>query len=82
MKAKDSFWQGVRGMSILSVVLIHCLRGYATDNTLSIFILITIRQVLNFAVAVFIFLAGYFVNVKIITSADFNYKQWLVKRGG
>ena len=81
MKTKDLFWQNVRGLCILSVVLIHCLTGYSSESILSLSLLVVIRKVINFAVAIFIFLAGYFVNNTYVISKDFNYKQWIIEGG-
>lgn len=49
--AKDRYLQAVRGLAIIAVVLIHCLP--ASDAT------VAVRPLLNWAVAVFIFLSGY-----------------------
>lgn len=58
----NQFWQTVRGMCILAVVLIHCEaplnRGYGiADNIYYLFL----RNLINFPVAVFFFISGYFV---------------------
>ena len=55
---KNIYWQSVRGICILAVVLIHSLQCYDFNNGIVI-----IRQIINFAVAIFVFMAGYFVNI-------------------
>lgn len=49
--------------------------GYDTE-------FIILRQVINFAVATFVFMAGYFVPAEKICNKDFSYKEWILNRGG
>lgn len=70
---KQQYWQIVRGICILAVVMIHCPQG---TGGLGQTVWIGIRQIINFPVALFIFMAGYFVNP---TRVD---KNWLKIRGG
>ena len=65
---KQQFWQMIRGICILAVIMIHCPQGGA--------VWLGIRQVINFPVALFIFMAGYFVNLFKID------RNWLKIRGG
>ena len=60
--------------------MIHCLDGfdYSTGYEKEFVIL---RQIINFAVATFIFMAGYFVNVGTLSDKEFSYKNWVVRRG-
>lgn len=78
---KRAYWQSTRGVCIMAVVLIHSLGGfdYSVDHNTEFVVL---RQTINFAVATFVFMAGYFVNVIKITDEKFNYKNWLIWRGG
>ena len=70
---KQQYWQMVRGICILAVVMIHCPQGTAgLDQT----VWFGIRQIINFPVALFIFVAGYFVNPSKVD------KNWLKIRGG
>ena len=79
---KRIYWQLIRGICILAVVLIHALGGYNySDGTADTGFLI-LRQLINFAVATFIFMSGYFVNIEKIESKEYNYKSWLTTRGG
>lgn len=81
MKEKREYWQSVRGICILAVVLIHSLGGfdYSTGYNTAFVIL---RQILNFAVATFVFMAGYFVNADAFSDKEFSYKHWIIYRGG
>lgn len=73
---KNIYWQSVRGVCILAVVLIHSLQCYDFNNGIVI-----IRQIINFAVAIFVFMAGYFVNVDKVSSKRFSVKGWIINRG-
>lgn len=81
MERKREYWQTIRGVCILAVVLIHALGGfnYAHDYDTEFVIL---RQIINFAVAIFVFMAGYFVSVDKMSAEDFDNKEWLIYRGG
>lgn len=81
MERKREYWQSVRGICILAVVLIHSLGGfdYSVGYDAEFIIL---RQVINFAVATFVFMSGYFVPVEKICNKDFSYKDWILNRGG
>ena len=43
---------------------------------------VILRQIINFAVATFVFMAGYFVNVDALSDKEFSYKHWIIYRGG
>ena len=43
---------------------------------------VVLRQIINFAVATFVFVAGYFVNVDALSDKEFSYKHWIIYRGG
>ena len=70
---KSKYWQAVRGICILAVIMIHCPSGQSGENQLMWLI---IRQLINFPVAIFIFMAGYFINPDRIDG------DYLKKRGG
>lgn len=61
----------------MAVVLIHSLGefDYSTGYNGEFIIL---RQIINFAVATFVFMAGYFVNVDAMSNNEFNYKKWII----
>lgn len=59
---KHQYWQMVRGVCILAVIMIR-------------YLWLGIRQIINFPVTMFIFMAGYFVNPSQID------RNWLKIRG-
>lgn len=75
-RKRDIYFDQLRGLAIIAVVLIH------TTGTMSLFtkenwnfqFLFGFRQILNFAVALFIFLSGYFLSQKQIK----NKKDYFV----
>lgn len=81
MKEKREYWQSIRGICILAVVLIHSLSGFDYSNGYGIEFAI-LRQIINFTVAAFVFMAGYFVNVDTLSDKEFSYKHWIIYRGG
>ena len=81
MKEKKECWQSIRGICILAVVLIHSLGGFDYSTGYSVEFVI-LRQIINFAVATFVFMAGYFVNVDALSDKELSYKHWIIYRGG
>ena len=81
MKEKREYWQSIRGICILAVVLIHSLSGFDYSSARNVKFVI-LRQVINFAVAIFVFMAGYFVNIETLSEKSFSYKNWIFYRGG
>mgnify|MGYP000159984393 FL=1 len=81
MKEKREYWQSIRGICILAVVLIHSLSGFDYSSASNVKFVI-LRQVINFAVAIFVFMAGYFVNIETLSEKSFSYKNWIFYRGG
>lgn len=63
-KKRSEYWQLIRGICILCVIMIHTL--YLTNIFYINVSNIVMRRIINFAVAVFIFMAGYFVHVENI----------------
>ena len=55
--SKNVFWQYIRGISIIIVIMIHTL--YQTFSNYD-YLNVIIRAIINFGVAVFLFMAGYF----------------------
>ena len=72
------YWQMIRGLCILAVVMIHCPtgQGYLLRDYVS---WLTLRQIINFPVAIFIFMSGYFVKREKALENGLNY---LTNRGG
>lgn len=81
MVEKREYWQTIRGICIMAVVLIHSLSGFNYKIGFGTEFIV-LRQIINFAVATFVFMAGYFVNVDRLTDRNFNYRSWLIYRGG
>ena len=75
---KSQYWQIVRGICILAVIMIHCPTGRSHTN-LDYTVWIVLRQFINFPVAIFIFLAGYFMTPEKVQG---DYKTFFFKRGG
>lgn len=57
---KDNYFQVIRAICIMAVILIHLKAGTSETGTLDYWIVF--RRIINFPVAVFFFLSGYFVN--------------------
>jgi len=57
---RDSFFQAVRGLCIVAVVLIHIPHAEAGSEMFGYWM--SFRQVVSFPVAVFVFMAGYFTD--------------------
>lgn len=77
---KERYWQIIRGLCILAVIMIHCPSGtqYGTES-LEFKAWLAFRQIINFPVAIFVFMAGYFVNIEKCTNKPYSF---LSKRGG
>lgn len=77
---KSGFWQEIRGICILAVVMIHCpnAASYAVGS-IEFNIWLILRQCINSPVAIFIFLSGYFTNIK---EYETNFKAFICKGGG
>lgn len=77
IKTKDPYWQCVRGLCIIAVVLIHCRNGIGYQNNSNISwnfdYWLIMRQFINFPVAVFIFLSGYFTNIESAKKLNIPY---------
>lgn len=67
---RDLYFDQLRGIAIIPVVLIHTTGTMASfnENSWNFNFLFTLRQILNFAVALFIFISGYFLSKKSIQS--------------
>lgn len=70
IREKNKYWQAVRGICILSVILIHCRYDTRGGGYYIVF-----RNLINFPVAVFFFISGFFVKIE-----KAHTKQWLLKR--
>ncbi|MBU3111060.1 acyltransferase [Clostridium lacusfryxellense] len=76
MENKDLFFQKVRGISIIAVVLIHALgMTYKGDTN----IILILRQFINFPVAIFFFISGYFIKQSKFINVK-NIKNFITSR--
>lgn len=82
--SKDEFWQMIRGICIISVILIHCTNGIGFRETSTASwnfdYWLIMRQFIDFPVAIFIFLAGYFTNIERVEKFKLVYVRNRVKR--
>lgn len=82
-KTRDPYWQYVRGMCIICVILIHCKNGIeyrgSDIGAWNFDYWLILRQLINFPVAIFIFLSGYVTNIE--RSRKFNM-SYISNRGG
>ena len=73
MTEKKFYWQEVRGICITAVVAIHVLAEYQLKCKSIGLEWVLFRQLLNFAVPTFIFMAGYFTNVSKVNESIGKY---------
>lgn len=73
-KTKNVYWQYVRAICIICVVLIHCKTGIGYKDSGSeswnFHYWLIMRQFINFPVAIFVFLSGYFINIKTFSKTN------------
>ena len=79
---KNEYFQAIRGICICAVLFIHCQTGLSYKfemfpNNINYFYWIFSRQFLNFCVATFFFLSGYFVNREKVLN---NSRLWIKNR--
>lgn len=75
---KLQYWQMIRGICILAVIMIHCPNAIGL-KTGDFSVWLVLRQLINFPVALLVFMAGYFVNIDKIKKSTCAY---LLNRGG
>lgn len=61
MHQKSKYWQAIRGIAIICVILIHCHNGSGYSNGWRN-IWFAERAIINFPVGMFLFLSGFFVS--------------------
>lgn len=71
-KQKSDFWWMIKGICAIAVIAIHSFISMEVTGSV-----VVTRQFINFPVILFIFMAGYFVNVSKIKS---DWKKWTVGR--
>ena len=77
-KKRDIYWDAARGIAIIAVIWIHAATGdryEGTDYSWNFSYWIVQRQFLNFAVALFFFVGGYFAY-----SSKARFGPWMTKR--
>jgi fucose 4-O-acetylase-like acetyltransferase len=67
--ARDNYFQAIRGICIIAVIFIHCSDSI---NTELIDFTMVCRQFINFPVAIFFFLSGYFTSFETDTKKQIN----------
>lgn len=78
---RSSYWQIIRGICILAVVSIHCPNAMGLDHTsVQFWLYFSIRQLTNFPVAVFLFMAGYFTKIEKWKEKPLNELRFRVQR--
>ena len=79
MKQKNDYWQVVRAICIIAVIAIHCPSALNRDNAdYQFHLYMMMRSLVNFPVAVFLFLSGYFINQEKCLN---DPKTYILKRG-
>ena len=82
IKARDSYFEFIRGLCIICVVFIHAQNGIAYKDGATFSwnydYWLIFRQFINFPVAIFVFLTAYFTDIKKVEEKPWGY---LGKRG-
>ena len=74
---REQKWQIARGIAILAVVLIHCPNAISAEiSSMDFKSWLVLRQLINFPVALFFFMAGRFTNIERYS----GYPDFLIKR--
>lgn len=66
---KDRYWQCIRGIAILIVILMHCQNGLDYVG-LQQHLWFAERAIINFPVAVFLFMSGYFIKFDEVGTSE------------
>lgn len=78
-KTRNPYWDAVRGIAIIAVIWIHTRTGQPYIDSVASWNFdywVMLRQFLNFPVAIFFFLAGYFINTTRLSPLG----PWLRRR--
>ena len=63
MERRSQYWQIIRAICIIAVIMIHCPNGTSLNqDSFQFWLYVFIRALVNFPVAIFIFMSGMFVN--------------------
>lgn len=83
-KEKDNYFEFIRGICIICVMLIHCQNGIEYEDSeiywFNYYYWLIFRQFINFPVAVFVFLTAYFTNITRVTQNPIKYYKSRVSR--
>lgn len=79
---RDDYFDQLRGIAIIAIVAIHVTsvivdRNFA--NTFNFSFLFIYRQLLNFAIPLFLFVSGYFMAIKDVSNVK-KYKSFILKQ--
>ena len=74
-KDRDMSFDALRGIAIVAVVAMHAIPWQAYHN----YVVLSYRQLLNFAVPLFLFISGYWLEKKPINSLT-DYEMFLTRR--
>jgi len=76
-KAKDNYFEAIRGICIIFVVLIHIQNGSNYKELVAYQFnsnyWLVLRQFINFPVAVFVFITAYFTNITKVSQKPWKY---------
>lgn len=78
-KKRSVYWQIIRGICILSVIMIHCPSGLDYSEN-SFYCWVILRQIINFPVALFVFMSGYFTYTERVRRTPADYVLNRMKR--
>lgn len=78
--SKNQYYQMIRGICIIAVIIIHLL-SRQDNETINDFNII-LRTLVNFCVGVFVFLSGYFVNTEKVKNDKIKWMIGRFKRVG
>lgn len=81
MKKKNNYWQIIRGIAILAVIIIHSPTAIEYGrNTIEFNTWMLLRQLVSFPVGIFVFLSGYFTTIeRVEKDRNTYYKRKLCR---
>lgn len=82
VKERDNYFDQLRGIAIIAILAIHISSVIADKifvDTINFSFLYVYRQLLNFAVPLFLFVSGYFLAKKDVSSVS-KYKSFIFKQ--
>lgn len=76
MKVRNEYFDFLRGIAIMMVVAIHTLPKVSGYNSLSEDLILVVRQILNWAVPLFLAISGYFLAGKSLSNRTEIHSFW------